>query len=103
MKTVLYVVADTNDADYITGEFPAVAEYDIQLIEKVSSVLKKGGHNWVTSEYARVGESPEEMYADVLTPEEIDQFEDFVPYGEYGIHTIVTLELRKIEILKKFI
>jgi len=86
-KLMLYVQADTNDADYVTT-FVEIKHEDLPLIERVTTVLKANHGKWCTSEYSR-DECPEDMYADQLSLDDIQTFaESYVPYGECGVHTI---------------
>lgn len=103
-RTVLWIKADTNDADYITSE-NLVQKGDIKIIQKVCEVLRVGKwhHNWVTNDYCTEKESPWNAYKDELTEYEIDVFNEYVPYGEYGIHTIKSVELREITVLEKLL
>ena len=101
-KTILWIKADTNDADYITSE-NSVNEGGLEVIRKVCKVIKENGGpygvEWKTGEIG----NPYDTWGELLTEEEIEIFNDYVPYGEYGIHTIEAVELRKIEVLEKFI
>jgi hypothetical protein len=50
--------------------------------------------NWPVGDALRtdLGEkSPQEIYAGVLTPEQVELFQDLCPFGEYGIHTITKI------------
>ena len=107
MKKLLIIKADTNDADYITGICEIQPE-DEQLIRKVAGVLRTeskkgcaGSHNWETSEYG--DERPEDMYEDVLTQDEIETFDGYVPYGEHGIHTIDSIRILEVTSDEKLI
>lgn len=53
-------------------------------------------HNWNTSEYSHEEESPENMYEEFLTEGEVEIFNTFLPYGEYGIHTIEEIKILEI-------
>ena len=101
IKTVLYIKADTNDADYITSE-NKILEGDLDTIRKVAAAIKecKAYHNWITREYCEEQESPHEVYKGVLTEEEIRVFNGYTPYGEYGIHSIKEIQIREIKILE---
>jgi hypothetical protein len=101
IKTVLYIKADTNDADYITSE-NKILEGDLDTIRKVAAAIKecKEHHNWVMREFCGEQESPHEVYKDILTEEEIEVFNGYTPYGEYGIHSIKEIQIREIKILE---
>jgi hypothetical protein len=96
MKTLLVVKADTNDGDYVT-ETTEIKEKDLPFIQEVIDVINEcdDGHNWPTSEYS--DKSVEDLYEDKLTPKQIDKFSQYVPFGEYGVHTIKSIRLMKVE------
>jgi hypothetical protein len=93
MKKLLIIKADTNDGDYI-HTICKIDEKEEALIRKVAKLLHSGHHNWETSEYC--DERPEEMYKDVLTQEEIETFDEYVPYGEHGVHTIASIRILEV-------
>ena len=101
-KTILWIKADTNDADYITSE-RSVTDSDLEVIRKVCKVIKEnsGPHDikWETGEIG----NPYDTWGKLLTELEIEIFDNYVPYGEYGIHTIEAVELHKVEVLEKFV
>jgi len=77
-KFELRIVADTNDADYIT-EITIVSEKMIEYIKPICDEIKKcKRHNWPASEY--VDGTPGELYP-MLTEEQIDIFVELLPYG----------------------
>ena len=90
-KFRIIIKADSNDADYITGD-NSINERELEVVKRVSSKLITNGHNWVTSEYSSE-ENPFILYKDVLSKEDIEIFDDLVPYGEFGIHTILKIEV----------
>ena len=90
-KFRIIIKADSNDADYITGD-NSINERELEVVKRVSSKLITNGHNWVTSEYSSE-ENPFKLYKDVLSKEDIEIFDDLVPYGEFGIHTILKIEV----------
>ena len=107
MKTVIIIKADENDADYV---YNFLEENQVRSIDKVISTLKKLSaamyenkvynniyHNWCTGERADMENSPYEMYKDMLTEEEIETVNEIVPFSEYGIHTIKSIRILKVE------
>lgn len=97
MKRILIIEADTNDADYITSETDITdwPEETLDALTKITSVIKEctNYHNWPNSEYDN---SLEEVYSELLSQEDIEFFSDICPYGEYGIHTIVSVRILTI-------
>jgi hypothetical protein len=109
MKKFVIVTADTNDADYITEKTeitddqieniikPVIAQLEVRrkkLNEDRHKNWNEWRHNWETSQYGRIG-NPKEMYVNtgLLTQEQVDAFQDYVPHGEYGVHTIEKIEI----------
>jgi hypothetical protein len=94
----LSITADTNDADYVTATHKVTMEKIqallpiIEVINKKTLELKNQrgyGHNFPNGE---IGD-PREVYSEEeLTDEQIDLISDYLPYGEYGIHTITDIE-----------
>ena len=88
MKYEIVVTADTNDADYITktSEIDDAGLVEIMpVIEAIKGLDKKHHYNWPRHEYQ--DETVEAIYPQ-LTKDQIEAFEEYRPYGEYGIHTI---------------
>jgi hypothetical protein len=101
-KPKLYIVieADTNDADYIT-EINEISAEELELIKPVVKAIKKhkGDYNWPNFEGRRGNEkSPEEIYVEsgLVTEEQFDTFSQYVPHGEYGVHTIESVTLFEV-------
>jgi hypothetical protein len=99
MKRVLIITADVNDADYVTQEILIKSDEQLAKLKKILEVVKtKSGnyaHNWPNSEYSST--SVAEVYEGLLTEDEIEWFEQFLPHGEFGIHTIVNAKLLYVE------
>jgi peptidoglycan hydrolase-like amidase len=114
MPNYLKITADTNDADYVESTQKITAQKLEQFTPLIEAIKKfkpyksksKGGTNFTHShnfphgngEYIPrkdLGEkSAEEYYKGVVSPEIWTDFvENYLPYGEYGIHTIVSIEL----------
>ena len=94
MTKYLIIEADTNDGDYITEKQAIATEEELEDIKRIVEVIRncKKRHNWPNGECARDGEL-EALYDGLLSPNEIDFFSQYVPNGEYGIHTIVSVEI----------
>lgn len=112
MNLKISIQVDTNDGDYITEESDITKE-QLELIKPLIAKIKKFrsykgsrddwkynfDHNYPTGECLRtdLGEfSPREIYKDI-DDEVFDVFEEFIPYCDYGFHTI-----EKIEVYPKF-
>jgi len=96
MKNLLIIKGDTNDGDYI-HRITFIDEEELKLIVKVAGLIKEedNGKHWPTGEQSN-GTEIDEMYGDKLTGEELDKFEGYVPRGEYGIHTIESIEVHRV-------
>ena len=86
----IVIVADTNDADYITkisDITPGKLERFTPLIAEIAKKVKH--YNWDTSAYGDDEDKPEIMYSQFA--ELVEEFGDFVPHGEGGVHTIESI------------
>lgn len=100
MKQVLIIKADTNDADYVHRITEVTPETIEELIPVIEAVKAKDGQ-WPRGEYA--DGDPEEIYEGILTPEQIDNFGGFCPYGEHGIHTIASIKVLTVVEEKRYL
>lgn len=95
MKTYQLIInADYNDGDNINNT-EIVSEEELPRIKSIINTLKKTGHNWETNNGFK-SVPPEQMYKGIISEEDIEYFADLVPNGEYGIHTIETIELIEV-------
>lgn len=101
MKDYLLIIeADTDDGDYIT-QTVYLSAHKVRFLEpilkKVSAALatRYNDYNWSNGGHREIA-NPKEIYKDLLKEEEIAEFENYVPYGQYGIHTITSIKLIKI-------
>lgn len=116
MKKFIIIKADTNDGDYIT-EKSKITDDQIKLITPVVDAIRnfepyvgtksdwihKHRHNFPYGECLRkdLGEkSPEEMYGHI---EGFELFENLIPYDEYGIHTIESVEIIEVTETEKLL
>ena len=108
MKYLLIVKGDTNDADYIhrVTRLDDTDKYDKEILELlpiISEALKncKSSHNWPNSDYC--DETHEEIYADTLTRDQIDIFDEYCPHsGNDQIHSISSVKLFEIGSIKEY-
>lgn len=113
MKKILIIEADHNDGDYVTAEHDITKrlaathvmaqDYDIdgdagketflEWITRVATAIKNcdAPYNWPASEYA--DGNPKGVYRNVLSSDDIDIFDEFVPSAEHGIHTIESIRI----------
>jgi len=110
MKKFIVIQADCNDADYLMEKSEITDQQIEEVIKPVIVALEKRKaayeeldkidskrawnelhHNWETSEYGDT--PPQKMYEGELSEDQIDAFQEFVPWGEYGVHTIYRIEI----------
>jgi hypothetical protein len=99
---VLLIKADTNDADYVISE-NIIKDDELEKILHIIDVVKTktasmtgwSRHNWPWGEYS--DNTPSELYEGLLTEDEIEMFQEYLPYGEFGIHTIISIKLLHVE------
>ena len=96
MQKYIIIVGDTNDADYITA-INKINDEQIKEIQPVMNAIcafkKKNayGHSWPASEYSNG--SPQDIYKD-LTDEQTENFnENYIPWGNGGIHSIKSIKI----------
>jgi hypothetical protein len=89
----LYVVADSNDGDCLTKE---TAGFTLEQIQKflplIEAIEKARRYNWYTAdryEEVKSESDPSELYPQFK--ELVEEFDELVPWGEYGVHTITEI------------
>jgi len=104
------ITADTNDGDYIT-EISKISDKNLAKIKPLIAAIKafepykaqgKSGTSWTHSHNYPCGEysprtdlgekCPQDIYKG-FTKDIFQILEDLLPYGEYGIHTIKSIEI----------
>lgn len=104
MRYLLIIQGDTNDADYITGETWLTEEKYLEvhpMLQRVARAIKNAkhthrGNNWGRSEYSDRSDRPEVLYEGVLSAEDIAAFDNYVPRGEYGVHSIESVSIHRV-------
>ena len=96
----IYIQGDTNDADYV-GELSKVTDKQLKLIEPVMKAIGacKKDHNYPKGDMVD-DTSAEDMYGDIPG---FDEFDNLVPYGEHGIHTIERIEVLEVSNKKRYV
>ena len=110
MKKYIEIKADTNDGDYITKR-SEITDAEIELLKPLIEKIKNfkpyigtkpdrwkylHNHNFCSGDRLRedLGEkSPEELYGE---DEALKLFNELIPCGEYGIHTIESIKILEI-------
>jgi hypothetical protein len=102
MNYLVIITADTNDADFVKEVHRNMSKEEVNRLIKLSSVvLDHGGHNWGTGKYMDDSDRPEVMYEGILTDNEIEFLNEHFPWGEYGIHTVYSVEIYEAELRSK--
>lgn len=95
MKKYIIITADTNDADYVTRK-TVINDTEIKLIKEILSKLPKNGRR-ISWKNGDMGDTASELIKNnILTEEEVEFFEEYLPRGEYGIHTIESVEILEV-------
>ena len=94
---VLITAADTNDGDEITQKIILEYKYIQTLKDIVSKLPRYPKSKYIPWENGQRGNTGEELIKKgVLTEEEVDFFNEITPYGEFGIHTIISIDILKV-------
>lgn len=115
MQQYLEVKADSNDADYVTSRelvtdeqlkafapiFKAIKEFKPYKVKLKDGYVWTHTHNYATWNCHREDlneKTPENLYVDsgVVSAEIFEEFQEFVPSIEGGIHTIDSIKLIKV-------
>lgn len=98
----IVVVADENDADYLTK----ISTIDLETLKKlmpILQVIKNNDNVWEDGErgspYSTYGhgddiadDDPDYYGPVLLTKDQIKLMEKYMPYSEYGLHTLISVE-----------
>jgi len=96
MKTIIIIEADTNDGDYTYAINEITEEVLESLADTITAVKEKKHYNWCLGESCSDEDNPEDMYEDV-DGFNFDLFQQFVPCGEHGVHTITSIRILNVE------
>lgn len=101
-KLEMVIKADPNDADYIYRTSD-ISEEDLKRFAPIFKAIKKrtkeieegggsgrGIYNWPEHERAREENTLQDIYKDI-DPDLLEEFRDYVPSDEYGVHTIESI------------
>lgn len=112
MQKYILVKADEGISDFVY-EFNPITDEEIEQIRPVIMSLferreilyedleanwKNWRYNWVTNWELGSPITPESwVVGEILTKEEVETFNKFVPYGKKGIHTIESVKIVTID------
>jgi hypothetical protein len=111
MKYLLVVKGDANDGDYITEQtWLTEAQFEdlFFVLKRVGKAIKDSrdtvdGNTWGRSEYSDPKDAPEVRYKGILSDEDITTMDAYTPHGEFGIHSIESIDIHKVESTLNFI
>ncbi len=90
MKKYAIVTGDYNDGDYVT-EKNEITDDEINQLKTIIQVLNENDNHWSTSDQRDNRQMS--YYKDKLTEDDVNLISKFIPYAEYGIHTIESIEI----------
>lgn len=94
----IVIKADTNDADYVTStEKISLLEIE-EIVKPALEIIKANGCSVPWSEYGN--EVPDSFKEE---EELMEIFRDMCPYGEYGIHTIESVNYYPLPVKVKLL
>lgn len=95
MAAILIVTADYDDGDYVSEVTEVGDDFDYERLKKVCEAIKtqEGYDSWPTCDMENNRDSKEDIYADLLTEEDIDWFDSYVPNAPHGVHTVTDITI----------
>lgn len=85
----IYIKADANDGDYV-AELNQIDDKTLAFITPLINQIKGHKGDYPTYDYGNA----EDLYS--CDPDIIETFNDYVPYAEYGIHTIEEISILEV-------
>lgn len=102
MKYTVKITAFENDADYIEAE-TTIENYEIDRIKRIAAIIWSfPKRRWYTYEQKHGENDPYVIYKSFIPKNDIDFFNNLVPCSEFGIHTIISIEIREVNTLFEF-
>lgn len=96
MKKYIIIKADTNDGDYVTKK-SEISDKLIEELKPIIAIINEQHGDWSTRwEVDDEDELAENVYKNVLTEDQIELFNDYVPNSELGVHTIESIEILEV-------
>jgi len=91
MKYEILIVADTNDGDYVTG-INVIDEKQLEKLKPIIQAIKKKNGRYEFGELSSLGwENPTDQFD--FSEEQFELLHEFLPTGEYGVHTIESVDI----------
>ena len=98
MTKYIYIEADINDGDYIS-EMKQITDEELETIKPVIEAVRKNQNRYENLDMSDKYDA-EECYGHL---EGFKTFNQFVPTGEYGIHTIERIIIYNVESLEELL
>jgi len=92
MYNLLVIEADYNDGDYVT-EMSEVSDETLAILEPIIKIVKSKRGKWPECDGLN---KILEYYAGELTEDQIETFSSYVPWNEYGVHSIKSITVLKV-------
>ena len=93
MKIYVEITADMNDGDYVS-ERTEIDETWLPKFQQLIDSINQNDCNWAKGECSDTSfiDQYDEFEKDLL-----NDFDEYVPYGEHGVHRITGLVILKVE------
>lgn len=89
----MVVVADSkNDSPVKVTEIDEF--FDFERFKRICGIIKENHNQWPTGDVSK--KTIEEVYGDRIMEDEFNWFNNYIPSGEYGIHSIDSINLYEI-------
>ena len=92
MKKYIEITADHNDGDYLTNR-NAITDEELKEYLPLIKEIKECGGSWEIGDCAE--ETLREQYPE-FDESLLDNFNFYVPSGEYGVHTITDIVILEV-------
>lgn len=89
MTKYIIIKADTNDADYVTKK-SKITDDKIDLLKPIIQIIAENNGTYETGEMGDIRDTYSE---EQLSDKQIDLINNYLSFGEYGIHTIESVEV----------
>ena len=107
MKKYIIIKADTNDADYVQEKHEVTDDILRELMPVINaikeytddkSITYQKWNYWAIEWHDRGKPTPKELYVDTgkCTLEQLELFDQYLPYAEHGIHSIESVEILEV-------
>jgi len=96
MIKYINITADINDGDYVS-EIGTITEEQLEIIKPVVDAINKNKGRYETGDMSDKYDS-KKLYGNL---EGFKTFRKYVPFGNYGVHTIESVVIYNVESTEK--